>query len=58
MQNVEIIAFALANGGSRKIDRSQVLPGLDISLLEETLQRTRQTNQSQVYAWLLQQFQS
>ncbi|NEN88647.1 MAG: Uma2 family endonuclease [Okeania sp. SIO3H1] len=58
VQNVEIIAFAIANGGSRKIDQSQVLPGLDISLLEEALQRTRQTNQTQVYAWLLEQFQS
>ncbi|MGD1703040.1 hypothetical protein [Dapis sp. BLCC M229] len=35
VQNVEIIAFAVADGGSRKIDRSQVLPGLDISLLNE-----------------------
>ncbi|NES76522.1 MULTISPECIES: Uma2 family endonuclease [Okeania] len=58
VQNVEIIAFAVADGGSRKIDRSQVLPGLDISLLEEALQRTRQTNQTQVYAWLLNQFQN
>ena len=57
VQNVEIIAFALANGGSRKIDRSQVLPGLEISLLNEALQRTRQTNETQVYIWLLQQFQ-
>ncbi|GGA55162.1 Uma2 family endonuclease [Okeania sp. KiyG1] len=58
VQNVEIIAFAIANGGSRKIDQSQVLPGLAISLLEEALQRTRKTNQTQVYTWLLQQFQS
>ncbi len=58
VQNAEIITFAVANGGSRKIDRSQVLPGLDISLLNEALQRTRPTNETQVYAWLLQQFQS
>ncbi|NET42734.1 Uma2 family endonuclease [Okeania sp. SIO2B3] len=58
VQNVEIIAFAVANGGSRKIDRSQVLPGLDISLLNEALQRTRQTNETQVYTWLLQHFQA
>ncbi|NES01375.1 MAG: Uma2 family endonuclease [Okeania sp. SIO2F4] len=58
VQNAEIIAFTVADGGSRKIDRSQVLPGLDIYLLEEALQRTRQTNQTQVYTWLLQQFQS
>ncbi|NEQ36839.1 MAG: Uma2 family endonuclease [Okeania sp. SIO3I5] len=58
VQNVEIIAFTIANGGSRKINQSQVLPGLVISLLEEALQRTRQENQTQVYRWLLQQFQS
>ncbi|MGB3513061.1 MAG: Uma2 family endonuclease [Microcoleaceae cyanobacterium] len=57
VQNVEIIAFAVADGGSKKIEQSQVLPGLAISLLEEALQRTRQTNQSQVYAWLLSEFQ-
>ena len=58
VQNVEIIAFVVADGGSKKINQSQVLPGLAISLLEEALQRTRQTNQTQVYAWLLSQFQS
>jgi Uma2 family endonuclease len=57
VQNVQVIAFAVANGGSRKISQSQVLPGLKISLLEEALRRTRQINQSQVIAWLLSQFQ-
>ncbi|MEB3341496.1 Uma2 family endonuclease [Okeania sp.] len=58
VQNVEIIAFAIANSGSRKISQSQVLPGLEISLLNEALQRARRTNQTQVYTWLLNQFQS
>ncbi|NES04163.1 MAG: Uma2 family endonuclease [Okeania sp. SIO2F4] len=49
VQNVEVIAFAVAHGGSKKINESQVLPGLGMSLLEEAFQRTRQTNQSQVY---------
>ncbi|MDZ8050468.1 MAG: Uma2 family endonuclease [Aulosira sp. ZfuVER01] len=57
VQNVQVIAFAVANGGSRKITQSQVLPGLEISLLEEAFRRTRQMNQSQVVAWLLSQFQ-
>ncbi|MCL2933715.1 MAG: Uma2 family endonuclease [Trichodesmium sp. MAG_R03] len=57
VQNAEIIAFAVADGGSRKINQSQVLPGLAISLLDEALQRTRQINQTQVYAWLLNQFE-
>ncbi|MGK7919544.1 MAG: Uma2 family endonuclease [Trichodesmium sp.] len=57
VQNVEILAFTIADGGSKKINESQVLPGLAISLLQEALQRTRQTNQSQIYAWLLSEFQ-
>lgn len=57
VQNVQMIAFAMENGGSRRIYQSQVLPGLAISLLEEALRRTRQVNQSQVVAWLLSQFQ-
>ena len=57
VQNVEVIAFAVADRGSKKINQSQVLPGLSMSLLEEAFQRTRQTNQSQVYAWLLSEFQ-
>ncbi len=57
-QKPEVIAFAVADGGSKRINESQVLPGLAISLLEEALQRTRQENQTQVYIWLLNQFQS
>jgi Uma2 family endonuclease len=55
--NVQIIAFAVVDGGSRRIDESQVLPELKFSLLNEALRRTRQSNQSQVVAWLLGQFQ-
>jgi Uma2 family endonuclease len=57
VQNVQVIAFAVENGGSRKITQSQVLPGLAISLLEEAFRRTREMNQTQVGAWLLSQFQ-
>lgn len=57
VQNVKIIAFAVENNGSRRIRRSQVLPGLDISVLKEALQRTRQMNHGKVSAWLLTQFQ-
>jgi Uma2 family endonuclease len=57
VQNVQIIAFAVADKGSRQITQSQVLSGLAISLLEDALRQTRQMNQSQVVAWLLSQFQ-
>ena len=52
-----LIAFAIADGGSRRITQSQVLP-LTISLLEEALRRTRQMNQAQVGAWLLAKMQA
>ena len=57
VRSVEIIAFAIQNNGSRRISESQVLPGLELSFLQEALQRTRQTNQNKVTAWLLTQFQ-
>lgn len=57
VQNVRIIAFAIADGGSRRIIQSQVLIGLEIAILEEALRRSRQMNQSQVCAWLMAEFQ-
>jgi Uma2 family endonuclease len=57
VKKAELIAFAIANGGSQRITESQVLPGLSISLLEEALQRTRETDHGQVFSWLLAQFQ-
>jgi Uma2 family endonuclease len=58
VQKSEIIAFAIiSDNGSRRIVRSEVLPGLTIALLEEALRRSRTQDQSQVGAWLLAQFQ-
>lgn len=57
VQKIQIIAFTIENGGSRRITNSQVLPELAMSILEEALRRTRQMNHSQVGAWLLMQFQ-
>ncbi|MCC5644860.1 Uma2 family endonuclease [Nostoc sp. CHAB 5824] len=57
VQNAQIIAYAIADQGSRRIRESQVLPGLAMSTLEEALRRSREINQSEVGAWLLNQFQ-
>ncbi|MBE9041423.1 hypothetical protein IQ235_11580 [Oscillatoriales cyanobacterium LEGE 11467] len=57
MSYLRIIAFSIADRGSRRITESQVLPSLRIAQLEEALQKTRQMNQSQVVTWLLAQFQ-
>jgi Uma2 family endonuclease len=52
----QVIAYAITKQGSQRIEGSQVLPDLPISLLTEALQRSRQTDQSQVGAWLISQF--
>lgn len=53
----KVIAFAIHSGESRSIKESQVLPGLQMSVLEEALRRSRSSDQTQVGAWLMQQFQ-
>jgi Uma2 family endonuclease len=58
VQNVQVIAFEIENRGSRRIEQSQVLPGLSIAVLEEAFRRSRQMNHGKVSAWLLSQFQS
>jgi Uma2 family endonuclease len=58
VQDVSITAFAIVDRGSKRIDRSVVLPGLEIALLEAALRQTRQTDQGQVVAGLLAQFQA
>ncbi len=56
--NSEIIAFAIANGGSKRITESQILTGLKLNILTEALQRSRSINHSEVGQWLMQQFQA
>ncbi|MGF1567521.1 MAG: Uma2 family endonuclease [Nodosilinea sp.] len=55
-ENVDVFAFAIESGGSRRITQSVVLPDLDIALLKEAFRRSRQTNHGQVSSWLLAQF--
>ena len=57
VENTGIYAFEVIDRGSRRIDRSILLPGLAIELLETALQQSRTADQSQVGAWLMQQFQ-
>ena len=47
----------MADQGSKRIRESQVFPGLVIAILEEALRRSREMSQSEVGAWLLNQFQ-
>ena len=57
VQNAQIIAYAMAEQGSKRIQESQVLPGLAIAILEAALRRSREISQSEVGAWLLSQFE-
>jgi Uma2 family endonuclease len=56
VQNVNVIAFAIENTGSRRITESQVLMGLKIEILSTALQQSRNSNHTEVGSWLMQQF--
>ena len=57
VQSAKVIAFAIENEGSRRIKESGVLTGLKIEILTEALQRSRNSNHTEVGSWLLEQFQ-
>lgn len=57
VQNVNVIGFAIEDGGSKRITESQLLAGLKLEVLTEALQRSRNTNHTEIGAWLTQQFQ-
>jgi Uma2 family endonuclease len=56
VEKMHILAYEIIDRGSRRIDASTVLPGLAMSTLEQALRQSRETNQSQVGAWLMSQF--
>lgn len=59
VKTMQIVAFSIAaDGSTRRIQESLVLPGLRLEVLEQALQRSRQENQSKTTAWLMQQFQT
>lgn len=52
----EVFAFTVADGGSKQIRDSQVLPGLEIALIEEALKRSQTQDDGAINRWLLQVF--
>ena len=58
VQNVRVIAFAIEDGGSKRISKSGVLTGLKIEILTEALIRSRTSNHTEVASWLMRQFQT
>ncbi|WP_413172685.1 Uma2 family endonuclease [Anabaena azotica] len=51
--NNDIIAFEISDGGSRKIEESNVLPGLNIATVKEAIQRSLTQDDGEVNRWLL-----
>ena len=58
VKKADIIAFRMLELGSVRITQSQVLPGLELSILVEALTRSRHTNQTEVGQWLMSEFQN
>ncbi|MDJ1170373.1 Uma2 family endonuclease [Roseofilum sp. BLCC_M154] len=56
VRGMTVLAYALTPQGSQRLDASQVLGGLQIEVLATALERSRQQDQGQVGAWLLQEF--
>ncbi len=59
VQTRQVIAFAIGpDCSSRRLRSSEVLPGLELDLLETAMQRSWESGQSEVGQWLMQQWQS
>ncbi len=52
----EVFAFAINGGGSGRIQESRVLPGLEIRLVEEALNRSQTQDDGEINRWLIQTF--
>ncbi len=57
VQNTLIYAFEIIDRGSRRIDTSLVLSNLSIATITEALNRSKESDQSQIGQWLMSQFQ-
>jgi Uma2 family endonuclease len=52
----EVFAFAINGGTSGRIQESRVLPGLEIALVQEALNRSERQNDLEINRWLIQTF--
>ncbi len=52
----EIVAFAIADGRSGRINDSEVLPGLAIAQVEEAIKRSHLEDDTKINLWLLKTF--
>ena len=51
------LAFEIFEKGSQQIETSRKLPSFKMTILEEALRRSRDTDQAQMGSWLLQELQ-
>jgi Uma2 family endonuclease len=51
-----VMAFVMADRGSRQVEVSQVLPGVGMGVIEETLRRSKTEDDTEVSRWLMQVF--
>lgn len=56
VEAAEVVAFVIADGGSKQIQTSVVLPELSLSTVEEALRRSKTENDGAINRWLMQQF--
>lgn len=52
----QVVAFAVMDGGSKQIQESRVLSGLQLAIVEEALSRSQREEDGEVNRWLLQVF--
>lgn len=52
----EVIALTIADGHSGRIRESQVLPGLEIALVEDAIKRGQIEDDTKINLWLLKRF--
>ncbi len=52
----EVFAFGMRDGGSARIEVSQVLPGLAMATVEEALKRGKTEEDGAINRWLIEQF--
>ncbi|MFM7407692.1 MAG: hypothetical protein ACKO3K_13800 [Cuspidothrix sp.] len=54
--NNDIIAFEIIDSGSKRIEDSKVLPGLQIAIVKEAMQRSQHQDDGGINRWLLEIF--
>ena len=52
----EVIGFSISEGRSGQIHQSLVLPGLNLSVINEALQRRKTQKDNEINRWLMETF--